>query len=32
MKLKVGTHKVKVTSGNAKYKISKSSKIIVKKK
>lgn len=31
-KLKVGTHKVKVTSGNAKYKISKSSKIIVKKK
>ena len=31
-KLKVGTHKVKVTSGNAKYKISKSSKIVVKKK
>lgn len=31
-KLKVGTHKVKVTSGNAKYKISKSSKIIVKKR
>ncbi len=31
-KLKVGTHKVKVTSGNVKYKISKSSKIVVKKK
>ena len=31
-KLKVGTHKVKVTSGNTKYKISKSSKIVVKKK
>lgn len=31
-KLKVGTHKVKVASGNVKYKISKSSKIVVKKK